>query len=523
MLPGLPGPNPLQRNMDEVRAVVESTRGYFVRDWSLWLGWNNMKYIIEMSLHQAMLLNRTLVLPSFVYARDCEFSHEVCSSYAPLVNRRVSGSEEWLKLPEEDQQGWRIPISTMFLLPPSTRAITLSQFLLLHGLSPLLERPDGQFDASLYLSPSSPASPHGALSLAYIPNAEYDPPSSIRLDRLPAAATEQERRERNMSLQRELDALRPSTHLLPWSRVRDLVHSALPLPGPSPSDPDPDQLLVGTLRAYGLAPVYQFRARAIDLAKSVFQPERAFVRVLTEADGWVDDFGDVGEEVLWLMGEVHNRRKPGSMYFHSPQARDAYARIVLQDMRFPREVEVVAERLAQRMREKVHGRMWMAAHMRRGDFVTIPWTHTPDFEMHVRRVKQTLERGRTLLQKLALEQWADFRLPDAPDVVPYKDWLGADAPLQRDVFYVATDERNPAHLAHLRAAGAVLLSDLITPQDRQLLGAPAVLTDYVSLLEQALQIRAAFWTGYAVTSVSGTVANGRAARGCDVRTTVMDS
>ena len=33
-----------------------------------------MRYIIDASVLQAELLNRTLVLPSFVYARACEYN-----------------------------------------------------------------------------------------------------------------------------------------------------------------------------------------------------------------------------------------------------------------------------------------------------------------------------------------------------------------------------------------------------------------------------------------------------------------
>lgn len=33
-----------------------------------------MRYIIEAGLLQAELLNRTLVIPSFVYARSCEYN-----------------------------------------------------------------------------------------------------------------------------------------------------------------------------------------------------------------------------------------------------------------------------------------------------------------------------------------------------------------------------------------------------------------------------------------------------------------
>ena len=40
-----------------------------------------MRYIIEAAALQATLLNRTLILPSFVYARACEY--DMCVSLFP--------------------------------------------------------------------------------------------------------------------------------------------------------------------------------------------------------------------------------------------------------------------------------------------------------------------------------------------------------------------------------------------------------------------------------------------------------
>jgi hypothetical protein len=37
-----------------------------------------MQYIMDAALLQASLLNRTLVIPSFVYARACEYHMYVC-------------------------------------------------------------------------------------------------------------------------------------------------------------------------------------------------------------------------------------------------------------------------------------------------------------------------------------------------------------------------------------------------------------------------------------------------------------
>ena len=83
-----------------------------------------MRYIIEASLLHAHLLNRTLVLPSFVYARACEhnmyvveghtylpvhvvtdlYFSTVCAAFATMVNRGDTlGSDEWRNLPIETQ------------------------------------------------------------------------------------------------------------------------------------------------------------------------------------------------------------------------------------------------------------------------------------------------------------------------------------------------------------------------------------------------------------------------------------
>jgi hypothetical protein len=77
-------------SLEQIRNIVAPTRGFFTRDYSLNLGWNNvsirnnliraelmvpkkMQYVLNSALLQANLLNRTLVIPSFVYARACEY------------------------------------------------------------------------------------------------------------------------------------------------------------------------------------------------------------------------------------------------------------------------------------------------------------------------------------------------------------------------------------------------------------------------------------------------------------------
>ncbi|KAF9582778.1 hypothetical protein BGW38_010771, partial [Lunasporangiospora selenospora] len=54
-------------------------------DVHIWLGLNNIRYILEMSNMFGILLGRTLVIPSFVYARSCH-QYELCRLSGRLVN-----------------------------------------------------------------------------------------------------------------------------------------------------------------------------------------------------------------------------------------------------------------------------------------------------------------------------------------------------------------------------------------------------------------------------------------------------
>jgi hypothetical protein len=83
--------------------------------------------------------------------------------------------------------------------------------------------------------------------------------------------------------------------------------------------------------------------------------------------GLLEEFGSAKEEVVLLAGETHLNRKPGSLRFSTRKALDDYMRLCLHDLRYLEKLQVVAQRAGQRMTEKVEGRMWMAAQMRRGD------------------------------------------------------------------------------------------------------------------------------------------------------------
>ncbi|KAG0295566.1 hypothetical protein BGZ97_004799, partial [Linnemannia gamsii] len=59
---------------------------YFILEYSPWLGFNNMRYMIERGLYLADILNRTLVIPTDLRIRSCSSSDEtICAQTATYL------------------------------------------------------------------------------------------------------------------------------------------------------------------------------------------------------------------------------------------------------------------------------------------------------------------------------------------------------------------------------------------------------------------------------------------------------
>jgi hypothetical protein len=173
-----------------------------------------MRYILDAAVLQAQLLNRTLIIPSFVYARACQYNmyvatrwdpiadlprflifmrSTVCADYATMVNKGDAiGWDEWRDLPYEQQMGFRIPITLMFDLP-RLRArhpiITASEYLRLHGQAPESESSSGFWLRDYYISSPNIFEPNQTKlpSQYIIQNQWYDPPETNRVDYIPQA------------------------------------------------------------------------------------------------------------------------------------------------------------------------------------------------------------------------------------------------------------------------------------------------------------------------------------------------
>lgn len=123
----------------------------------------------------------------------------------------------------------------------------------------------------------------------------------------------------------------------------------------------------------------------MEYVKNVVNPERD-VAPRESLRGIRDDYGHIHADVVLLEGEIHYTRKPvsrsrdtqvissspdpdlqASLRFTTTKSRDAFSRLVLHRMRALDRVYALADELAARMQAMNGGRMWLSAHMRRGD------------------------------------------------------------------------------------------------------------------------------------------------------------
>ncbi|KIJ45168.1 hypothetical protein M422DRAFT_207427 [Sphaerobolus stellatus SS14] len=478
----------------ELRALVAGSNGYYVRDWSVGLGWNNLRYIIEASLLHAKLLNRVLVLPSYVYARSCEFDIVVCSRYGLFVDREeVIGWDGWNGA-NISTLAWQLPIQLMLDLPHLRShypVILTSEFFEIHGLDPLYESLAGDWNRGNLEEDTFPP-------IHVIPNSQYDSDKTIRVDTtkgLPVLKTI------DPQVEKVLRGAIGDRKTLTWDDAVDALES-------HGFNIDSDQEAERLFHAGGWVATYSFMGAAgLEYIKAVVDPIREVVP-RSRVRGFVEDF-TVNTEVLLLEGETHLGRKAGGLRFTTAAARDEFANSVLHTLIPIPPVRDLTDKIAMRMRELCDGRMWMSAHMRRGDFSTVGWAMEKDLAAHLKRVKDRFSAGRSTIRKLLLHSHgnkADLSL----------------SPREGDPFFIATDERSDKGLEYLRNNSAILINNLLTIEDRRTFGWPLIYTDILGLVEQRVAAESAFFYGHALSSFAGGILNIRAAKGFDRSTILID-
>lgn len=97
-----------------------------------------------------------------------------------------------------------------------------------------------------------------------------------------------------------------------------------------------------------------------DLVKWVVKP-RIDVAPRDNLRGFIQDYGSRTEEILYLNGEIHHHRKPGSMRFTTIESARDFASLVLHDIQATHAVQSLAARVIHRIDSLTGGRLWVAA------------------------------------------------------------------------------------------------------------------------------------------------------------------
>lgn len=531
------------------RPKLNPNQKFLVRDWSTYLGWNNNRYNIEAALLLAKLLDRTLVLPAFVYANSCEYPDQECAAVTPMFTSGVPvdlnqvSDKTWYPdpdpgkhtltppVPTHNWKGWVLPIEKMLdldhIISTWGYAIKLDQF---HKLT----NPDPSFHSIGMNNGKWNLDFNRGLSYRMVPNAIFTNFSKHMVDRLPKPVTPLIDRSKpskpaaNSALidlcESTLGRLEPNVH-----RKRTHLVSAL-----SRSDQSQNQVIhkwdESLIRGDELNGVLSQADNPMlesCLASNNFRSFYAYnmsgwwmkapygrtkhVRRVENLLGWWDELHDFDEQILHIEGELHNGFPPGVMEWRTMEGRNEFERLTRSAVRPPEWYHEIAARLELKMRARCGGRSWVGAHMRRGDFLQFEWaanniTNQWKWIEHNAVVGATLLQNHPELLKPGHEAFNTSLQPPA---------IG-------DPIYVATNIRKPEEVEYIRTKNIILLSDLLDDTDRSLLGIWSKFMDILSILEQCLLMRSGFFYGDAHSSFDGWILNRRVFHGISEEVTKIE-
>ncbi|KZO95342.1 hypothetical protein CALVIDRAFT_482956 [Calocera viscosa TUFC12733] len=489
--------------------MVERTTGFYMRDWSLGLGWGQMRFIIQTALLHADLLNRTLVLPSYVYARECEFETAACSAFAEFQDR--DGTLGYGGHTGRD--GWKVPLGVMIDLPhlrSRHNVLLYSEFYSLYSLPPSTENWTGTFNRlSVYST---------GLSIHTVPGHQFGPPNMLRVDRLtkPPIPWEGGTELGEKVRKRMRERLGEDGGAMDWDDAKNHLSGG-------PIDIRHDWEIEKALNEAGSEVVYSFKGEiGMDFVKSTVHPTRQ-VGFSSALRGFIEEFGHVREDVLHMEGELHLSRKSGGLRFTTQAAMEDYQQTAVWDVRPPMQFINLAVKLDQRMRAVNDGRLWMGGHMRRRDMVQLGWVMESALPNHMIRIRERLKASLPVVREV---RDSGVVTPyEVPGVQSNRDILDVGPPLEHDKIFLATDALDDGSVRLAHSNGAVLLSDLLTPADRASLGSLGqfmMLRDVQAVLEHELLARAAFYYGHAMSAAGGIILEARARAGVDRRLALID-
>jgi hypothetical protein len=443
-----------------------------------YLGFNNVRYDIELHLYFALLLNRTLILPSYIHMREC-FQPGICRIQAYHVHNESDIDDPWA-MPIEHfydikymQSKCKVLKFDEFVELQKMKYANISELLKGDDIISDMKRfqdilPDSFFTKDMYSYLYD--QPHGTLVI--------DDAKPI-IDKFELS---------NSTIKHNIWGFQRTAHMAidqSFSTTIDVLpphlwkdRGSIPYQDPLEVDIQPDRF-------------------SRKLYSEHYQSPVSIVGLLQD---W-KEYNNV--TFLHLDGDPHIfGRQP--LRFSSESGKNYYEMCVLQYIRYSPEVFNAYNYVKNRLEIKLNNRPYVGIHIRRGDFLRLGWVGELD---NTDILIEAIERGLKKVHKL-YEKNKPSDTPNPSSRVGLSNY-----------WILSTDDRNISLLNRFSTIGGLSLFDILAED-------PDVkknfydkyyhlvnFGDWMGLIEQLILADSYFFIGMQTSSFSGGVFNLRASLG----------
>ncbi|ORY02338.1 hypothetical protein K493DRAFT_312112, partial [Basidiobolus meristosporus CBS 931.73] len=449
---------------------------YFLYNWLSFLGFNNVRYMIEHAYYYGNLINRTVVLPHRVHCRSC--IHE---GYCHIIGYPVDDSEI-MDSPDgvDGKYRWSVPIEEFIDMNHLTRnsgarLIRMQDFLRLQLYYQDLAS-KGSANKSNLIRQWDAVDP-----IAYLRDHRGISFEDGSADNFKVAFPEQS--------------------YAATSEIGDVCGKEN-----SVDDLTPILERAEKLRQNGQTKIELYKyPNEPNYSVREFQTHTVDLDAVPELVGFAQEFSTekYPQRFLHFTARYIHFFPRRPFMFATEANRETYDHFVLHLLRYPYRVRKAAEHLYRNLERKMvtkgiypvstsvpttenHQRaplgQFIGIHSRRGDFIRYNW------------VGETSN----------LNEWKH-------SMVQLVDHLKSQQ--QLDLFYLATDETSPDAFGELYSQGMVRLYDLIDQEFASQYSHLATFGDWLALLDQEILSRSKYFVPVYMSSVSGGVLNKRKAMG----------
>ncbi|KDE02813.1 hypothetical protein MVLG_06671 [Microbotryum lychnidis-dioicae p1A1 Lamole] len=433
----------------------------------------DLRVIIETVLNLATISSRIPVIPGHVWMRSCRVKSKDCTQ-----NSLDHREESW-----RGPEGWKIGIEHLIDIPHLRKiyglVLTQSEFSTLFNVTPEMTL---WSQAGIWNMESTALD---GLSTSEITSNEwFNDAQFVRLDTNLPSWTEPESDAVIVGLDTaRVREIQVDNAGRVWSleRARELLtKTGFKVDGDN-------HWLEEALRKVEQSRVYSFDERT-DQIKIVAQPVVLMAdrsRSFSFTDEFLTQPRHRDASLLYVSGPIWNEGRLGGVHFASQETRDQFVNMILEAIRPPKAYIEAGKMVAENMVKVNEGRKWLATEMT--SVAAVHMQGSSSAEAKILNQLGLLEKG---LAELSAHK-------------------AKNLPSKEHLYFLATDETDPATLVTYQRRRAVLLKDLLSEIELKILGWRAMFGDLLKLVEQEVMASSDYFIGCRVSRRTGAVLDAR--------------